>query len=744
MAFTDDVLLDYALALDEEAIADEAMRRSCADGLLWIARDDLFIRARIIRPPERSVLETFGGQLVETLVGQEDFPAPSMTPEVDLDEFLSFDDGIGETPNRVVIPVHVEGECIGGFLAYAAAPFTREFGLWDACTRAFAISFQFRAHQKRIRLATDRLGEAAEIGRIIAETGAPALTLSRLLDLGMRFSRAQAGAIVRRDSARKLNTAGLPDAVIRSLRRPDGTPLIEPLLDRGEEFLAPPATVADRATVADQVTSAEATLILESLAAFPLGHGEAHQGLLLLVNPTSGLFEDEAYLATLRLISQLAAATIAAENRQRAALFDDLTGLPNSLAVAEQTTSPATSSGNGAVILLGIDRFALIQENLGHIFGDRMLVEIADRLRGLAGPGDLIARIGGDEFAVSVRNVADRGHAAQIALRLQRALDRPIRLDGNEIFVHASLGIATSEREATDLETLLRQARIALRHARALGGGRSEFFTPAMQERAVKLIQLDRDLRRAIEARELRPHFQPIVRLADRRLHAFEALVRWRSATRGPVSPGEFIPLAEETGLIIPIGEHVLEDSCKAMARWSVDRAEPPGISVNVSPRQIQQKTFTGTIERILAASGIPPASLRLEITESAVMENLELARKRVEEWRGLGVRIALDDFGTGHSSLGHLLELPFDILKIDRVFVRSLARDGKEVQILRFIVSMARSLGLLTVAEGIETADQHAIVAECGCDYGQGFLYGKAIDEEEAVRLVIDEVSGS
>lgn len=733
MALTDDDLLDYALSLNEEGIANEAVRRSRADGLLWIARDDLFVRARLLRPLAPSLLEETGAHLVETLASEEDFPAPSMTPEIDLDESLSFADAIDEPPRRIVIPIHVEGECIGGFLAYTASPLNDEFGLWDACARAFAISFQLRSLQRRIRLATDRLGEAAEIGQIIAATGAPAVTLSRLLDLGMRFSRAQAGAIVRREDANRLTASGLPLAVIESLRRPDGTALVAPLLDRGEEFLAPSASIAE------QVTTADTTMILESLAAFPLGHGEEHRGLLLLVNPTAALFEDEAYLATLRLISQLAAATIAAEERQRAALFDVLTGLPNSLAVAERTTAgeTAVASNRGAVILLGIDRFALIQENLGHIFGDRMLAEIAERLRTLAGPGDLIARIGGDEFALFVRNVVDREHTAQVALRLQRAIDRPIRLDGNEIFVGASLGIAPAETAGEDLDALLRRARIALRHARAKGGGRSEFFTPAMQERAVKMIELDRDLRRAITDRELRPHFQPIVGLADGRLRAFEALIRWRSAERGPVSPGEFIPLAEETGLIVPIGEQILEDSCAAMARWRAGRDEAPGVSVNVAPRQLLQKDFTRTLERVLAATAIPPADLRLEITESAIMENIDLARKRLEEWRGLGVQIALDDFGTGHSSLGHLLDLPFDILKVDQKFVRSLTREGKEAQILGFIVAMARGLGLLTVAEGIETEDQHAIVRDCGCDYGQGFLYGKAFDEETAARLV-------
>ncbi|HZB46555.1 MAG TPA: EAL domain-containing protein [Pyrinomonadaceae bacterium] len=426
------------------------------------------------------------------------------------------------------------------------------------------------------------------------------------------------------------------------------------------------------------------------------------------------------------------------------AFHDVLTGLPNrALFMDHLKLSVERAKRRGdrlfAVLFLDLDRFKLINDSLGHMVGDRLLVGIARRLETCLRPGDTVARLGGDEFTVLLEDLAGADEATDVAGRLQEKLSRPFGLDGHEVFTTVSIGIALSTTGYDRAEDVLRDADTAMYRAKTLGKARHEVFDKAMHARALNLLQLETDLRRAVERREFHLHYQPIVSLKGGALTGFEALARWQHPERGAVMPDEFIPVAEETGLIAPIGKLVLGDACRQLAVWQerYPQYPPLQVSVNLSGKQFMKPDLIEHVREVLAETGIEPRSLKLEITESIMMENIETAPMMLAQLRALGVELAIDDFGTGYSSLSYLHRFPINTLKIDRSFVGRMDGHNENAEIVRTIVMLARSLEMDVVAEGVETEDQFAQLKTLKCEYGQGFFFSRPVDAAGAERLL-------
>jgi len=428
------------------------------------------------------------------------------------------------------------------------------------------------------------------------------------------------------------------------------------------------------------------------------------------------------------------------------ALYDNLTGLPNRVLLMERLRQAVQAAQQGdkslfATLFVDLDRFKMINDSLGHSAGDRLLIDIAKRLSGCLRPKDTLARLGGDEFVILLENLNSRESVTRVAERIQKALALPFSVEGNEVFTAASIGIALSDTGYAHPEDLLRDADIAMYRAKAQGRARYEIFHPKMHTRAVTLLQLETDLRRAIERQELQLYYQPIISLRTRQAIGFEALIRWQHPTRGMVSPDEFIPIAEETGLIIPIGDWLLREACRQMQVWRQifsDRS-PLMINVNVSGKQFSSY-LPKQVSQILQETGLDPRQLKLEITETLLMENAEYAVIHLTQLQGLGVQLAIDDFGTGYSSLSYLYRFPIDTLKIDRSFISRLDSDGEQLAIVRTIIMLAWNLGMEVVAEGVETSKQLAQLRALRCEYAQGYLFAKPLDTLTAEQFIRSE----
>jgi diguanylate cyclase (GGDEF)-like protein len=383
-----------------------------------------------------------------------------------------------------------------------------------------------------------------------------------------------------------------------------------------------------------------------------------------------------------------------------------------------------------AVVLLDIDNFKLVNDSLGHSAGDELLMEIAPRLQGALRPSDTIARLGGDEFVVLLEQIPHARAAMRVAERMVAAFEVPFQLSAGEHFAKASLGIAIADGSDSVPASLVRDADAAMYQAKSNGRGGFEVFDRAMRIRTVARLSLENDLRRALEREELRVEYQPIVSLKDGSITSVETLVRWQHPERGLVPPGDFIAVAEECGLIEPIGRWVLEQACIQAAQWHGVRpdARPLGISVNLSVRQLTQRDLEATVAQALARSGIEPSSLCLEITESVLLEEPDSISEMITRVSRLGVRFVLDDFGTGYSSLAYLTRLPIDGLKVDRSFVEELGCDERSTAITTAIVRMAQALSLEVTAEGVETERQALALAELRCELAQGFYFHRPL----------------
>lgn len=432
------------------------------------------------------------------------------------------------------------------------------------------------------------------------------------------------------------------------------------------------------------------------------------------------------------------------------AFHDALTSLPNRALFMDhlKLTIARGQRRTGylfAVLYLDLDRFKIINDSLGHMIGDQLLVGIAQRLENCLRPGDTIARLGGDEFTILLEDVKDEEDVAQVAERIQEELMQPFNLGGREVFTTVSIGIAISSNEYDRPEDILRDSDTAMYRAKTLGKARHEIFDKAMHAHAMNILQTETDLRRAIERNEFYIEYQPIVRLDTGVLRGFEALIRWRHPDRGLISPADFIPIAEESGLISQIGNWVLRESCRQMNCWNLYYPANPElvIAVNLSGKQFAQSNLIDEVAGILEETTLPPECLKLEITESVVMENIDTATEMLRELRGLGLKLSIDDFGTGYSSLSYLHRFPIDTLKIDRSFVTQMTVNNENAEIVRTIVMLAQNLGMDVVAEGVETLEQCQQLNALRCENAQGYLFSRPVSATAAEKFVIDAHKG-
>ena len=460
-----------------------------------------------------------------------------------------------------------------------------------------------------------------------------------------------------------------------------------------------------------------------------------HDGHPVWVSVSASIVRDlnDRPLYFVSQIEDIAERRASGEALAHQAVHDPLTGLPNRAHFVErlgrELNDAAQRHERVAVLFLDLDRFKVVNDSLGHSAGDRLLVAVADRLSATMGPDDVVARFGGDEFTILCHNVTSEETAELVAERLADAVSRPVALMEGEVFVTTSIGIALSGGVADSPETLLRNADAAMYRAKELGRDRAELFEAQTHNRAVDDLRTGNALHRAVERGEMRVHYQPIIDLANGSLFGFEALIRWEHPERGLVPPMEFVPLAEETGLIVPLGVWALEQACAQAARWhrAAPDAPPLSMSVNLSPRQLAEAALPNDVARVLHDTGIVPGALWLEITESTLMRDAESALSALGALRALGLHLAVDDFGSGYSSLAYLQRLPVETLKIDRTFIAGVGEQQDSTAIVDAVVSLARALRLSTVAEGIETPEQLQQLRAMGCELGQGFLFGPA-----------------
>jgi diguanylate cyclase (GGDEF)-like protein len=497
----------------------------------------------------------------------------------------------------------------------------------------------------------------------------------------------------------------------------------------------------------------------ERMVVLPLLADQALIGLLILGHRDRSE-HDSAANAYVRQISDHAAsalrnARVIQENRVLS-YYDTLTGLPNRRLFADRLHQAMIQArrkkSSVAIGALDLDGFKRVNDTLGHRAGDRLLCQVAEALasavrdtdavaRGLFDETDgVLSRRGSDEFTFVLTEMSHPQDAARVALRIQKALSKPFLVDGDEVFISASIGIAVYPADGNDVEEIMKNAGIALSCAKSRGRGSYQFFAPSMNIEASRKFHLAARLWRAIERDELLLHYQPVRDMGSGEVVGAEALVRWNDSEMGLVSPGEFIPVAEETKVIIPIGAWVLRHACEQLQRWQAEGFQPIRLSVNLSAQQLGDPELIELVRATLEEYGLSPAQLELEVTETAIMQDDDASLASLMGLDELGVGLVLDDFGTGYSSLSHLRRFPFERLKIDRSFVKEIPANPDDVALTRAIIAMAHSLRMGVVAEGVETQDQADLLREQGCDEFQGFLIGRPIPSEEFMRFLTRE----
>jgi diguanylate cyclase (GGDEF)-like protein len=444
-------------------------------------------------------------------------------------------------------------------------------------------------------------------------------------------------------------------------------------------------------------------------------------------------------------IAELEAASIRLqethESFRHAAYHDALTGLPNRNFFLDTLKSLLEShDSNFAVLLLDLKSFKTINDSLGHSLGDRLIKHVGSRLADLVRDEDMVARFSGDKFGIILTDMLGRDEATAFADRLVKRLSEPYTLDGRQVFTSAKIGIAYGSSRYPEPEDLLRDADIAMYHAKDHEQN-YVIFDQKMHIRAVTRLQLETDLRYAIDRKQFEVYYQPIIRLEDASLIGFEALVRWNHPQRGIVPPNEFIPIAESTGLIVPMTVQILHSSCSQVVAWHkmLNTDRPPSVAVNLSGKHFGHPALVQQINTVIEETGIDPASLKLELTESAVMENAETAILMLKQIKETGVKVSIDDFGTGYSSLSYLHRFPIDLLKVDRSFVSAMESNTENGEIVRTVIALAKALNLEVVAEGIESIHQFHQLRILGCEYGQGYLFSRPLPAHEIQKLIDD-----
>ena len=426
------------------------------------------------------------------------------------------------------------------------------------------------------------------------------------------------------------------------------------------------------------------------------------------------------------------------------ALHDTLTSIPNRTLLLDRIRQslvrrkryPKTSF---AIIFIDLDRFRLVNESLGHIHGDELLQLISARLKETIPIGDTVARLGGDEFSILLQDINSVSNVEVIAKDIQNSFSKPFLLGDREVFASASMGIAHSDNDYKTPEEILRDSELAMYRAKRDGKSQSIVFQPQFRQSSLSPIDLDTDLRRALDRDEMELHYQPIISMRDRTISGFEALLRWSHRSRGVISPNEFIPLAEETGLIYDLGQWVLGKACKQIAAWnkSKKKEDQLEISINLSSRQFSDPNLVEGIVENIEKSGFDAEFLKIEITESALMQNAQRSVSMLNQLKDLNIKVCVDDFGTGYSSLSYLHTFPIDTLKIDRSFVHDMSRNFRNMEIIRTIIMLAHNLKLDVIAEGVETGEQDAQLSALGCQFAQGFYFSRPINSSDAALLI-------
>jgi diguanylate cyclase (GGDEF)-like protein len=430
------------------------------------------------------------------------------------------------------------------------------------------------------------------------------------------------------------------------------------------------------------------------------------------------------------------------ERLRHQALHDSLTSLPNRELFVDRLGQALVRTRRTkrkvAVLFMDLDEFKVVNDSLGHGVGDLLLTVVAQRLKRSLRPEDTLARFGGDEFTVLIDDVKSPEDAVRVAGRIKAELRRPFILEDRELSVTASIGIALGEARTNDSEDLLRNADIAMYRAKNEGSG-YKVFDPIMYQRALSRLEMENELRQAIDRQEFVIHYQPIVRLDGGRVWGVEALVRWDHPERGLLDPSEFVPIAEESGLVVPVGEEVLREACRRTKEWQENYPLiPPLVTcVNLSARQLSRPDVAEMVERALEETGMEGSRLTLDITETVYVKALEGNTATLNRLRIMGVRISIDDFGRGYSSLSYLKRLPADHLKIDRSYVKGLGDDLEDTAIVRMVIELAHTLGMEVIAEGVESADQAELLAQMGCDMAQGFYFARPMPPEDASEFL-------